>query len=77
MSTVDARAWKSRHQSRMTTKSCFAKEVGVGTDRELVLFHQAILRANLFMVLGHEATGHVIEVGAAVTSLRPETVSYR
>jgi len=49
------------------------EEVGVcGTDRELALFHRGYPpEGESFLVLGHEATGRVIEVGGAVTSLRP------
>src|ERR1700731_431266 len=48
------------------------QEVGVcGTDRELAQFHRGYPpEGESFLVLGHEATGHVIEVGGAVTSLR-------
>jgi threonine dehydrogenase-like Zn-dependent dehydrogenase len=48
-------------------------EVGVcGTDRELASFRLGYPpEGESFLVLGHEATGRVIEVGAAVTSLRP------
>jgi threonine dehydrogenase-like Zn-dependent dehydrogenase len=47
-------------------------EVGVcGTDRELASFRLGYPpEGESFLVLGHEAAGRVIEVGAAVTSLR-------
>ena len=49
------------------------EQVGVcGTDRELALFHRGYPPdGESFLVLGHEAAGRVIEVGVAVTSLRP------
>jgi threonine dehydrogenase-like Zn-dependent dehydrogenase len=48
------------------------EEVGVcGTDRELASFRLGYPpEGESFLVLGHEAIGRVIEVGAAVTSLR-------
>src|SRR5438045_2379139 len=48
-------------------------EVGVcGTDRELASFHLGYPpEGESFLVMGHEACGRVIEVGPAVTSLRP------
>ena len=48
------------------------EEVGVcGTDRELASFRLGYPPdGESFLVLGHEAAGRVIEVGAAVTSLR-------
>ena len=48
-------------------------EVGVcGTDRELASFRLGYPpEGESILVLGHEAAGRVIEVGAAVTSLRP------
>ena len=47
-------------------------EVGVcGTDRELVSFRLGYPpEGESFLVLGHEAAGRVIEVGAGVASLR-------
>jgi threonine dehydrogenase-like Zn-dependent dehydrogenase len=49
------------------------EEVGVcGTDRELALFRLGYPPdGESILVLGHEAAGRVIEVGAGVTSLRP------
>jgi len=49
------------------------EEVGVcGTDRELASFRLGYPpEGESFLVLGHEAAGRVIEVGVAVTSLRP------
>src|SRR5438876_2748736 len=49
------------------------EEVGVcGTDRELAMFHRGYPpEGESFLVLGHEATGRVTEVGSAVTALRP------
>ena len=49
------------------------EEVGVcGTDRELAAFRLGYPpEGESILVLGHEAAGRVIEVGADVTSLRP------
>jgi threonine dehydrogenase-like Zn-dependent dehydrogenase len=49
------------------------REVGIcGTDREIVSFHYGTPPRGLSrLVLGHEALGEVVAVGAAVRSLRP------
>jgi glucose 1-dehydrogenase len=65
----EVRAPKIAHDDHVLFR---VEEVGVcGTDRELASFRMGYPpEGESFLVLGHEAAGYVIEVGAAVTSLR-------